>query len=223
LIGVIGLVAAIALRPDASAAETQPPRDGAVDGPGIGGGPRDLQGRTGTGRPNQPLAPLPSQTTGNAPDPTGTTRGRTSASSATTPATTATTPQATSTTTAAPTSTPTTGSTTNPYSAKQVCGSAFAVIDSAALKSGGVTVGKVYLMYNAATGKNCTVTLKNTDVGTASAASAYLEVQGGSRSTDSGNFQYYAGPVKASAAGVCVKWGGSVSGVAYDSPFEHCN
>jgi serine/threonine-protein kinase len=216
LIGVIGLVAAISLRPDASAAETQPPRGGGVDGPALGG-PRDLPGRTGNGRQNQPLVPQPSQTATGAPA----THGRTSASAASTPTTDPTSPQATS--SATPSTTPTTGTTTNPYSAKQVCGAAFVVIDSAALKSAGVTVGKVVLMFNAATGKNCTVTLKNTEVGTASAASAYLEVQGGTRSTDSGNFQYYAGPVKAAAQGVCVKWGGSVDGVAYDSPFEHCN
>ena len=40
--------------------------------------------------------------------------------------------------------------------------------------------------------------------------------------TDSGDFQYYAGPVRAKAAGVCVKWGGAIQDAAYDSPFEHC-
>jgi serine/threonine-protein kinase len=112
----------------------------------------------------------------------------------------------------------------NPYTPKQVCGLGFAVIDQAALRdSGGVVRGRVYLLYNSVTGKNCTATIKATDLGIASAASAYLEVQGGSRSTDSGSFEYYAGPVRAKAAGVCVKWGGAVGGVSYDSPFEHCS
>lgn len=114
-------------------------------------------------------------------------------------------------------------SATNPYTPRQVCGSAFQVIDSAPLRSSdGVLAGRVFLLFNSVTGKNCTVTLKAVQFGVGSPASAYLEVQGAARSTDSGSFSYYAGPVKASAAGVCVKWGGSVGTVTYDSPFEHC-
>ena len=41
--------------------------------------------------------------------------------------------------------------------------------------------------------------------------------------TDSGSFEYYAGPVRAKAAGVCVKWGGTAGGISYDSAFEHCS
>jgi hypothetical protein len=107
---------------------------------------------------------------------------------------------------------------TNPYTPEEVCGSAFDVIDSAALG----TVGKVFLLYNASNGNNCVVTLKYTSVGTPSAVSAFLEPQGSTRTTDSGSFSYYAGPVKRSAPGTCVRWGGSVGGTAYTSPFEHC-
>lgn len=51
---------------------------------------------------------------------------------------------------------------------------------------------------------------------------AFLEVEGGTRATDSGSFAYYAGPVKKSAAGRCVTRGGSVGSSSYTSPFEHC-
>jgi hypothetical protein len=105
----------------------------------------------------------------------------------------------------------------NPYTPEEVCGSGYSVIDSAALG----TAGRVYLLYNA-NGNNCVVTIKATSVGTASATSAYLEVQGGTRTTDSGSFAYYAGPVRRAAAGTCVRWGGSVGSSAYNSPFEHC-
>jgi serine/threonine-protein kinase len=88
--------------------------------------------------------------------------------------------------------------------------------------TGGALVGKVYLLYNAGNGYNCTVTLKTTSTGTATAVSTFLEVQGRARTTDSGSYAYYAGPVRAKAAGVCVKWGGSAGGVSYTSPFEHC-
>ncbi|MFI7605022.1 protein kinase [Micromonospora sp. NPDC049366] len=112
---------------------------------------------------------------------------------------------------------------TNPYTATQVCGSGYQVIDSATLTSGGQRTGRVYLLYHAGTGTNCAVTLKDTAVGTRTAVSAYLEVQGKARTTDSGSFDYYAGPVRARAAGVCVRWGGSAGGDSYASPFEHCD
>jgi murein DD-endopeptidase MepM/ murein hydrolase activator NlpD len=111
----------------------------------------------------------------------------------------------------------------SPYSAAERCGAGFDVIDEAALTSaGGRSQVRVYLLYNPGSGRNCVVTLKHTALGDASAASAYLEVQGNARMTDRGSFGYYAGPVRAAAPGRCVKWGGSVGAAAYDSPFEHC-
>ncbi|GAA2407340.1 M23 family metallopeptidase [Nonomuraea africana] len=109
-------------------------------------------------------------------------------------------------------------STTNPYTPQEVCGSGYSVIDSAALG----TSGTVYLLYNSSNGYNCVTTLKKTSLGTPTATTAYLEVQGSSRITDSGNFSYYAGPVRASAANKCVRWGGKAGSSVYDSPFEHC-
>jgi serine/threonine-protein kinase len=110
----------------------------------------------------------------------------------------------------------------NPYTAGQVCGTGFQVVDSARLTAGGVRQGRVYLLWNAATGRNCVVTLKDRDVGRDTRVSAFLEVRGKARSTDSGSFAYYAGPVRAAAAGACVRWGGAAGGVGYASPFEHC-
>jgi hypothetical protein len=105
----------------------------------------------------------------------------------------------------------------NPYSPGEVCGSGYSVIDRAS-----VTGGTVHLLYNAGNGNNCVVTLKSANLGAATAVSAFLEPQGGSRTTDSGNYGYYAGPVRKAAPGTCVKWGGSVGSSAYTSPFEHC-
>lgn len=111
----------------------------------------------------------------------------------------------------------------NPYTAAQACGSGYQVIDTATLTgSDGVRRGRVFLLYQASTGRNCVVTLKDTAVGVKSAVSAYLEVKGKARSTDSGSFAYYAGPVRADADRICVRWGGAVGGVGYGSPFEHC-
>ncbi|RSN63638.1 exo-alpha-sialidase [Amycolatopsis sp. WAC 04182] len=99
-----------------------------------------------------------------------------------------------------------------------VCGGGYGVIDSAPLG----TAGTVYLSYNASNGQNCVSTMKSESAGTATATSAYLEVAGASRITDSGSFSWFAGPVRAAAAGKCVKWGGSAGGTAYNSPSEHC-
>jgi hypothetical protein len=106
----------------------------------------------------------------------------------------------------------------NPYTPTEVCGAAYDVIDSQALG----TAGKVYLLYDAASQKNCVATIKLTSIGTASAVSAHLQVQGQAQVTDSGNFAYYAGPVARAAGSTCVKWGGSVGSSAYTSPYEHC-
>ncbi|GAA2799519.1 M23 family metallopeptidase [Saccharopolyspora taberi] len=106
----------------------------------------------------------------------------------------------------------------NPYSPAEICGDGYGVIDQAGLSGAGTT----YLLYNASNQNNCVVTLKAKSLGTASAASAFLEVQGSARVTDSGNFAYYAGPVRKEAGSTCVKWGGSVGSESYTSPFEHC-
>ncbi|WP_329430082.1 N-acetylmuramoyl-L-alanine amidase [Streptosporangium sp. NBC_01495] len=111
-----------------------------------------------------------------------------------------------------------TGTPTNPHTPQEVCGSGYDIVDSAALGS----AGTVYLLYNTANGNNCVTTIKRTSLGTATATTAYLEVQGKTRITDTGNFAYYAGPVRAAAPGTCVKWGGKAGSSTYDSPFEHC-
>ncbi len=108
----------------------------------------------------------------------------------------------------------------NPYSAEEVCGDGFSVVDQQALAN---SSGTAYLLYNASTKANCVTTLKATSLGTASAVAAFLEVQGGTRTTDAGSFTYYAGPIKKTAGSTCVKWGGSVGGNTYESGFEHCD
>ncbi|PRX49342.1 sialidase-1 [Prauserella shujinwangii] len=99
-----------------------------------------------------------------------------------------------------------------------VCGSGYREIDSASLGP----AGTVFLSYNPANGRNCVATMKASDVGTPTPTSAFLEVDGGSRSTDSGDFSYFAGPVRAEAAATCVRWGGAIGERSYTSPFEHC-
>ncbi|WP_205706650.1 M23 family metallopeptidase [Kineococcus vitellinus] len=105
---------------------------------------------------------------------------------------------------------------------EQLCGPGFRAIDWAYLRgSAGVHQGTVYLAWNASTSNNCVVTVKHRNRSASSATSAYLEPAGSKRSTDSGSFTSYAGPVTRSSPG-CIRWGGAISGVTYNSPSEHC-
>ncbi len=103
------------------------------------------------------------------------------------------------------------------YDPAGVCGAGFEMVDSQRLGS----AGTANLLWKSSTSQNCAVTLKMASVGTGTATSAFLEPQGTSRTTDSGSFAYYAGPIVRSAPG-CVKWGGSAGGSSYTSGFEHC-
>ncbi|MEV6031685.1 protein kinase [Nonomuraea sp. NPDC052116] len=154
--------------------------------------------------------PTPTKTTAK-PTPT-----KTTAKPTPTPTKTTAKPTPTPTkTTAKPTPTPT--KTTNPYSPTQVCGSGFSVQRSSPF-GGGVT----YQLWNNSTGQNCVVTIKTTDIGKKTPVSATLEVQGGGSQTDSGSFEYYAGPVKLPARGKCVRFSGSAGGTSTSAAWGSC-
>ncbi|MFI6234091.1 protein kinase [Micromonospora sp. NPDC050784] len=226
-VGAVALVALIAvavaaLRPsgEPGGADRPPALAGesaaAPDSGALGNGGASTSGPTPSGTPgaSRTASPAPTGSAGGTDAPTVTPDPRT-----TTPGGTP-----TGTTSSRPTPSRTPSGRPNPYTAAQACGSGYQVIDSATLTGGdGQRKGRVFLLYHPGTGTNCVVTLKDTAVGAKSAASAYLEVQGRARSTDSGSFDYYAGPVRATAAGTCVKWGGSTGGVSYGSGFEHCD
>ncbi|WP_446663685.1 phage tail tip lysozyme [Flexivirga sp. B27] len=106
----------------------------------------------------------------------------------------------------------------NPYTPSQVCGSGYKVIDKHALGK----LGTVYLLYKSSTKSNCVVTLKHTKLGSKSPVAATLQVKGGTKAADSGNFTYYAGPVRKAAASKCVKWGGKVNTTSWTSAYSHC-
>lgn len=98
----------------------------------------------------------------------------------------------------------------NPYTPEGVCGSGYHVVDSRTLiHQNGSTGGKVYLLYNNSNGYNCAVTIKGVAVGTATDTGLDLLVfSSGDNFThheNNGNFKYYAGPVRVSAAGKCVE------------------
>ncbi|MEV6520614.1 M23 family metallopeptidase [Longispora sp. NPDC051575] len=116
-----------------------------------------------------------------------------------------------------PNSTPTSNNCATQRDPATVCGAGFEMTDSVKLG----TAGTANLLWKGSTSQNCAVTLKMSSVGTGTATSAFLEPQGASRTTDSGSFTEYAGPVVRTSPN-CVKWGGSAGGSSYTSGFEHC-
>ncbi|MGK5555426.1 M23 family metallopeptidase [Actinomadura kijaniata] len=100
----------------------------------------------------------------------------------------------------------------------RICGPGYRKIDEAVLRAGGRTYGRVYLGYR--NGSNCVATVK--PKGSRTPMTAFLQVKGAATRTDRGSYRWYAGPVRAEAAGRCVRWGGGVSGTSYASAFEHC-
>ncbi|MBB4935969.1 hypothetical protein FHR32_000274 [Streptosporangium album] len=101
-------------------------------------------------------------------------------------------------------------------------GGSYHVIDQAGLGK----YATVYLLYNGST--NCVVTWKKAPyAGGTMRISGYLEVPAINKiDSDAGNYRYYAGPVKFSAAGKCIRWGGSYGlsdpFITYHSPLGHC-
>ena len=117
-----------------------------------------------------------------------------------------------------------TGPATNPEDPAALCGSGYSILDSKELVTkAGAKRGTVYLLSQADGGMNCVVTLKNDTLDQKTSMSATLEVKGDKTYSESGSFQYYAGPVRAAAPGTCVKWGGTIGGMSFTSDFSHCN
>ncbi|SCE89070.1 serine/threonine protein kinase [Micromonospora viridifaciens] len=216
LVALATTVAVAALR----SPDDPPAGRAALAGESTSAGPGLPEPQVTQGTPGAP-EPTPSRT-GHASTSPSTTASRPASGTTTPPAGEPASPTAGGTGAPKPTGTTSAPQKPNPYTAGQVCGSGYQVIDSATLTANGTRKGRVYLLYNASSRANCVVTLKDTDVGRATQVSAYLEVKGKTRETDSGAFAYYAGPVRAGAGGVCVKWGGAVGGASYGSPFEHC-
>ncbi|MFB7374528.1 acetyltransferase [Streptomyces sp. NPDC056222] len=109
----------------------------------------------------------------------------------------------------------------------EICGSGYVQIDSRTLQNSSTVLARIHLLHNASNGNNCVVTMHApATAGFALPTGAWLTVQGSTTKKDQRTYSSYAGPVRASAAGKCVRWGGMIeAGVGeytYTSPWEHC-
>lgn len=106
----------------------------------------------------------------------------------------------------------------NPYTAAGVCGPGYTPIDRHALSATApydgarVHLATIVLTYNAATGRNCVVTLKERRIGKPDYVYAEVRTRPaapGNSDGDSGsNLRYFAGPTYVYAPGKKVRWGG---------------
>ncbi|WP_197058539.1 serine/threonine-protein kinase [Modestobacter caceresii] len=109
-------------------------------------------------------------------------------------------------------------SATQPYTAEQICGSGFSVAYYFTLP-----LSVNYFLWNSGMGQACVVTLKVADVGQSTPIAAFIQLDGSDRISDSGLYQYYAGPIFANVLG-CVTWGGSDASMSYETPPDaYCN
>ncbi|TWG21035.1 serine/threonine-protein kinase [Actinoplanes teichomyceticus] len=104
----------------------------------------------------------------------------------------------------------------------EACGGGYEPRQQTDLTSAGAVQGRVHLLYRDSDASYCVVTVRTAGLERKAAASAYLQVQGQDRITDSGPVQYFAGPVTATAPGTCVKFGGSIGPLTFDSDFVGC-
>ncbi|WP_246266778.1 protein kinase domain-containing protein [Nonomuraea typhae] len=117
-----------------------------------------------------------------------------------------------------PTAKPTPQPKPNPYRVEAVCGAGFKTVNSRALGD----KATIYLMYNAAQGKNCVVTMSRLQYPGKVQMGVSLQVQGGASGGNAGAFTAYAGPVRLAAAKKCVMWGGSWGSLSWKSGWTNC-
>jgi hypothetical protein len=169
----------------------------ATPGPGIAPGPvaRSAQQKPATGKGKSPIAK------GGTPSPQAVPK-RGSGSSAT-PNHSYTPP-------------PAAGPTPDPWTPQNVCGSSFGLLETHS-----VGAATIYLMYDNGSGQNCVTTMVASSTGKTYLSST-LSVQNGSSHSDSGQWYFYAGPVKAYAPKKCVRWGGAYGSASWTSGWSHC-
>ena len=99
------------------------------------------------------------------------------------------------------------------------CGTGYSVVNSVPVTG----KGTVFLTYNAKSGKNCVVTVRNSP-GNPVYMFTYLAPSDGSADPvyDSGEYRSYAGPVYLAGKGLCVDWGGTIESVSVSVSGSNC-
>ncbi|MFI6063185.1 hypothetical protein [Streptomyces sp. NPDC051286] len=107
------------------------------------------------------------------------------------------------------------------YSAQDLCGESYSIVDEHRIDSGSDVKVKVSIGYNSDTKSFCGVVVREDNSPKAS-MSVSLTVPGHPSDTDKGDAADYAGPVFVYAKQQCTKWGGSVNDTQWTSPRQQC-
>ncbi|MEU8501287.1 spore-associated protein A [Streptomyces lavendulae] len=99
------------------------------------------------------------------------------------------------------------------------CGTGYALVESANIGS----VGTVHLTWNASTGKNCVVTVRNS-AGPAVWMEAWVtRLATGGGDVDNGSYTSYAGPVYIDGRNTCIAFGGTIGNESVTRGPGHCS
>ncbi|NLU72535.1 spore-associated protein A [Streptomyces sp. HNM0575] len=102
------------------------------------------------------------------------------------------------------------------------CGSGYSVVNSAGIAD----LGTVYLTYNAQTGRNCVVTIRNAKDDPIHMAASVRVLKDGEETepvVEEGEFSLYAGPVYVDeGSGHCIEWSGVIGDEEYFNSGSNC-
>lgn len=101
----------------------------------------------------------------------------------------------------------------NPYTAQEVCGAGYGVIDRHKLFDTGPDgvryhLADMVLLYNASNGHNCAVTLKRHRIGKPDYVWISLATRDAGDGDGETDFEYFAGPAYVPARDICIQWHG---------------
>lgn len=113
--------------------------------------------------------------------------------------------------------------TTNPYTARGLCGPSYTVTVATHALTGTTATANIYLLYSPSLGENCVVTLKTSKLGSPTFVNAAVQLVGGTWIQDpSYSDKYYAGPIRVYAPHTCVQYFGATD-ISYTSGPVGCD
>ncbi|WP_329394939.1 hypothetical protein [Streptomyces melanogenes] len=109
------------------------------------------------------------------------------------------------------------------YSAQDLCGASYRIIDQHHLAGTGDNRGTTaYLGYDQASKSYCTITVRDRQTAPTDLATR-LQATGYPADTRTAAAADYADPVFTYPRGSCVTWGGTIQHTTWDTPTPHCS
>ncbi|MFI1177251.1 hypothetical protein [Streptomyces melanogenes] len=107
------------------------------------------------------------------------------------------------------------------YSAQDLCGVAYTIIDEHQLTGDGNDGATIHLGYDRTSKSYCTVTMRDRQTPPTS-LTTHLQATGYPADEKTATAADYAGPVFTYPRGNCVTWGGTINHTTWRTPTPHC-